>query len=563
MNLFDLAQAALAIGTLALCAPLLGRFFARVYRDEPHLLRRPLAWLERLARATIGTSYEVEMDWRVYAKTLLVFNLLGGVVVLGLQWLQGYLPLNPQNLPAVSWHLAFNTAVSFLTNTNWQSYAGETTLSYLVQMVALTVQNFVSAATGMAVAVALARGVVARQSRSLGNFWQDLVRGTVYILLPASIVLAVVLVSQGVVQSLRPAVELTTLEGASQTLPLGPAASQIAIKQLGTNGGGFFNANGAHPFENSTPLSNFLQLISILLIPAGFAFLWGELVRDQRQGRILFGVMLALLLISLAVAGWSEYAGVQASGLASAMEGKETRFGIMNSLLWSVFTTAASNGSVNAMLSSLSPLAGGAALFNILLGEVVFGGVGAGLYGIVLFVILTVFLAGLMVGRTPEYLGKKIQAHEVQMVLVGIVLPSATILLGTGVAAVLPVALSSIANPGPHGLTELLYAFASAAGNNGSAFAGLNANTPFFNVALGVAMLVGRFGVILPVLAIAGSLAEKSYSPPGIGTFTTDNALFGVLLVAVIVIVGGLTFFPALCLGPIVEHLLLNAGRTF
>lgn len=562
MNAFDILQVLLSLAVLAASAPLLGRLFARVYRGEAHLFRKPFGWLELASERAIGPAYRAEMDWRRYAKALLLFNLIGLGFTFLVQIVQAPLPLNPQALPAVPWHLALNTAISFVTNTNWQSYAGETTLSYLVQMIALTVQNFVSAATGMAVAVALGRGISARGSTSLGNFWQDLVRGTVYILLPLSLLLSIALVSEGVVQSLAPAAEVVTLEGAKQVIPLGPAASQIAIKQLGTNGGGFYNVNSAHPLENPTPFSNWLELISILLIPAGFAFLWGELIGDRRHGKVIFATMFTLLALGLGVSLWSEYASLGASS-GAFMEGKETRLGVTNSVLWSTFTTVASNGSVNSMHGSLSPLSGGVAMFNIMLGEIIFGGVGSGLYGMILFVILTVFLAGLMVGRTPEYLGKKIEAREIQMTMLAILLPSAAILIGAGVASVLPMALSSLANRGPHGLSEILYAFTSAAGNNGSAFAGLNANTPFYNLTLGLAMLIGRFGVIFPVLAIAGSLASKRYSPPSFGTFTTDNGLFVALLIGVILIVGGLTFFPALGLGPIVEHLLLQTGRTF
>ncbi len=563
MNKFDFIQILASLFTLTLLAPFLGRFFAHVYEDKEHFLKKPLGWIEGLSRKTVGPAYEREMDWKGYAGALLLFSLTGFLFTFALQLFQASLPLNPQALPAVSWHSALNTAISFVTNTNWQSYAGETTLSYLVQMTALTVQNFVSAAAGMSVAVALARGIARKNTPLIGNFWQDLVRGTTYILLPFSLILSGALLTQGVIQNFSPAVEVTTFEGGKQSIPMGPAASQIAIKQLGTNGGGYFNANSAHPLENPTPLSNWLQLISLLLIPAGFAFLFGELTRNHRQGTVLFATMMTLLVAGLGISLWAEYGANPALGGSALMEGKESRFGVTNTILWSTFTTAASNGSVNAMHSSLSPLAGGVALFNIMLGEIIFGGVGSGLYGMVLFVILTVFLAGLMVGRTPEYLGKKIEAREIRMTLLGILLPSSAILVGAGLSVILPVALSSLANPGPHGLTEILYAFTSAAGNNGSAFAGLNANTPYYNLTLGLAMVIGRFGVILPVLAIAGSLAEKKYSPPSFGTFTTDNGLFVALLLSVILIVGGLTFFPVLSLGPIIEHLLMQAGRTF
>lgn len=566
MNRYDALQILLALLPLVVLGPPLGRFLAKVYRGEGHLFAKPFGWLERLARSAVGAgNYDAEMTWKQYANALLAFSALGLGFTFLLQALQAKLPLNPQALPNVPWHLALNTAISFMTNTNWQSYAGETTLGYLVQMLALAVQNFVSAATGMAVAVALARGFAHRDATGLGNFWRDLARGTIYVLLPFSVLLAGALVSQGVAQTFSPSVETATLEGAKQAIPLGPVASQIAIKQLGTNGGGYYNANSAHPIENPTPFSNWLQLISILLVPAGFAFLFGELVQDRKHGAILFTTMFVLLVAGLSVSLWAEYRPNPALGVGAGamMEGKETRFGIANSVLWSTFTTAASNGSVNAMHSSLSPLAGAVAMLNMMLGEIVFGGVGSGLYGMILFAILTVFLAGLMVGRTPEYLGKKIEAREIQMTILGILLPSAAVLVGAGASLVLPVALASLASKGPHGLSEILYAFVSAANNNGSAFAGLNANTPYYNLTLGLAMLVGRFGVIFPVLAIAGSLAGKKYSPPSHGTFRTDNALFVALLVGVILVVGGLTFLPSLSLGPVVEHFLMRSGKAF
>ncbi len=563
MNRFDFVQIILSLFTLILVGPLLGRYFRKVYEGERQVLLLPLSWLERLSKSVIGSTYDTEMDWKKYTKALLAFNFVGLVFTFVLQLVQAHLPLNPQSLPNVPWHLALNTAISFVTNTNWQSYAGETTLSYLVQMVALTVQNFLSAATGMAVAVALARGFSRSSTGEIGNFWKDLTRGTVYILLPFSVVLGVLLAGQGVVQTISPSAEVVTLEGAKQTIPLGPVASQVAIKQLGTNGGGYYNANSSHPLENPTPLSNWLQLISILLIPAGFVFLFGELVKDRKHGTVLFVTMFVLLVMGLGVSLWAEYSQNPAIGTSALMEGKETRFGVTNSILWSTFTSAASNGSVNAMHSSLSPLAGAVAMFNIMLGEIIFGGVGSGLYGMVLFVILTVFLAGLMVGRTPEYLGKKIEAREIQMTILGVLIPSAAVLIGTGLSVVLPVALSSLASKGPHGFSEALYAFASSANNNGSAFAGLNANTVYYNLMLGAAMLLGRFGVLVPVLAIAGSLAQKRRSPPGFGTFTTNGALFVALLIGVILIVGGLTFLPSLCLGPIAEHFLMQSGRTF
>ncbi len=473
------------------------------------------------------------------------------------------MPLNPANLPNVSWHSAFNTSVSFMTNTNWQGYAGETTLSYFVQMIGLTVQNFVSAATGIAVLLALVRGLSRKSTDQLGSFWTDLTRSTLYVLLPLSILFSVVLVGQGVVQNFKTYETVQTVQGATQVIPQGPAASQIAIKQIGTNGGGYFNANSAHPFENPTPLSNFLEMLMILLIPAALTYTYGKMVGSTRQGWTIFTAMLILLLIGLSISLYAEYSSNAIFGKLPLMEGKETRFGITNSILWSTTTTAASNGSVNAMHDSLSPLAGMVAMINLMLGEVIFGGVGAGLYGMVIFVILTVFIAGLMVGRTPEYLGKKIQKFEVQMAIIAVLAPNLVILLFAALASVTAPGLTGLNNAGPHGLSEILYAYSSAAGNNGSAFAGLNANTVFYNLTLGAGMLIGRFGIIVPVLAIAGSMAKKNITPTSAGTFHTDNWLFLGLLIAVILIVGGLTHFPALSLGPISEHLLMNKGITF
>lgn len=539
--------------------PPLGIFLATVFAGKRTFLSPLLSWLEEFIYKFSGINKAEEMDWKAYAKALIYFNLLGFVFLLILQLGQKYLPFNPAHLANVSWDCAFNTAASFVTNTNWQAYAGETTMSYLTQMLGLTVQNFLSAATGIAVFLALTRGLISKTRSSLGNFWVDITRSLVYVLLPLSIILAIVLNAQGVVQTLSPYKEVTTLQGVKQTIPLGPAASQIAIKQLGTNGGGFFNANSAHPFENPTPLANFLELLAILLIPAALVYSYGVMIGNKKHGWLLFCVMFAVFAIGLGVSLWSEYS----RPIAGIHEGMETRLGITNSVLWAVATTCASNGSVNAMHSSLTPLAGGVALFNIMLGEIIFGGVGSGLYGMLHMVLLTVFLAGLMVGRTPEYLGKKIERKEMQMVLLSILLPSAAILLGAGVACVYPGALSSLSSKGPHGLSEILYAFSSTSQNNGSAFAGLNANTVFYNVVLALCMIIGRFGVIIPALVIAGSLAVKRIAPASSGTFTTDNLLFAGLLVGVILIVGVLTFFPALSLGPLIEHLLLLQGRVF
>lgn len=563
MEALEVLQLVLYFSALIACVPLLGGYMAKVFAGERTLLSGVFRPVESGIYRIAGVNPTEQQNWKTYTLALLIFNGLGFLVVFLLQLAQGSLPLNPAELPNVDPALAFNTATSFMTNTNWQSYAGETTLSYLTQMVGLAVQNFVSAATGIAVVIALIRGLTLRSGTTIGNFWVDMVRATLYILLPLALILAIVLVSQGVVQNFSDPVEATTLTGETQVLPQGPAASQIAIKQLGTNGGGFFNANSAHPYENPTPLSNFLQMFSILLIPAALTATYGKMVGSARQGWVIFAAMLFLLLLGLTVMLVSEYNTKPFSDSAAMMEGKETRFGITNSILWGATTTAASNGSVNAMHSSFSPLTGGIAMLNIMLGEVIFGGVGAGLYGMLIFVILTVFIAGLMVGRTPEYLGKKIEAHEIKMAIIAVLLPSAAILLFAAVAAVTDEGLSSRANAGPHGFSEILYAFTSAAGNNGSAFAGLNANTDFYNLLLGIAMWIGRFGVIVPALAIAGSMVSKKVTPPSPGTFPTDSTLFAGLLTAVILIVGALTFFPALALGPIVEHLLMNGGRVF
>jgi K+-transporting ATPase ATPase A chain len=563
MTWLDMAQLVIYFGLLIIATPILGTYMARVYMGKSTPLSPILRPIETIIHRLAGINPTEEQNWRKYALSLLVFNAIGFFAVFLLQLLQGMLPLNPANLSGTSLHLAFNTAVSFTTNTNWQAYGGETTMSYLTQMLGLTVQNFLSASTGIAVIIALTRGLANKSSKVLGNFWSDMVKSTLYILLPLSIIMALVMVGQGVIQNFNPYVEAQTLSGETQLIPQGPAASQIAIKQLGTNGGGYFSVNSAHPYENPTPLSNFIQVFAILLIPASLTYTYGLMVGDKRQGWTIFITMFILLIIGLSVMLISEYSTNPIYGVSGIMEGKETRFGVTNSVLWAVTTTAASNGSVNSMHSSLAPLAGGVALLNILLGEIIFGGVGAGMYGMFIFIILTVFIAGLMVGRTPEYLGKKIESREIKLVTIAVLLPNATILLFTALALLIPEALASRTNTGAHGLSEILYAFASGAGNNGSAFAGLNANTPFYNIAIGFAMLIGRFGVILPVLAVAGSMAGKKVSPSSQGTFRTDSPLFVILLIAVILIVGALTFFPVLSLGPIVEHFLMSAGRTF
>jgi len=563
MTIQDIIQVILFFSLLIGLTPILGNYMSKVFTGERHFMLPVLGWLEKLTYRFAGVNSEEETNWQSYTFGLLLFNLIGLIFVLLIQLVQLYLPFNPAHLQNVSWHSAFNTSVSFMTNTNWQGYAGETTLSYFVQMVGLTVQNFVSAATGIAVLLALIRGLSRKTTNLLGNFWTDLTRSTLYILLPLSIIFAVVLVGQGVVQNFKPYETVQTLQGAQQVIPMGPAAAQIAIKQLGTNGGGFFNANSAHPFENPTPFSNFLEMLFILLIPAALTFTYGKMVGSTRQGWTIFVAMLIMLVAGLSIALYAEYSPNPVFGHLHLMEGKETRLGITNSILWSTSTSAASNGSVNAMHDSLSPIAGMVAMINIMLGEIIFGGVGAGLYGMVIFIILTVFIAGLMVGRSPEYLGKKIDAFEVQMAIVATLAPNTVILLLSAWASVSSAGLAGLNNAGPHGFSEILYAFSSAAGNNGSAFAGLNANTVFYNLTLGMGMLIGRFGIIIPVLAIAGSLAGKKTTPPSAGTFRTDNGLFVGLLIAVILIIGGLTHFPALSLGPVIEHLLMNGGTTF
>ncbi len=561
MTTAEVFEIILFIGLLVGLAPLLGRYMAKVFTGERHFLSPVLGWLERGTYRIIGVNPNEEASWKSYLVGLLLFNLAGFVFLFLLLMCQGMLPLNPQHLPNMGAALAFNTTASFVTNTNWQSYGGENTLSYLSQMLGLGVQNFVSAATGFTVLLALTRGLARKSTTLLGNFWVDLTRSTLYVLLPLAILLSITLVSEGTIQNFDTYTKVQTIEGGHQLIPQGPAASQIAIKQLGSNGGGFFNTNSTHPFENPTPFTNLLEMLSLILLAASLTFTYGRMVGNVKQGRIIFGVMLFLMLAGLGASLYSEYSTHAALG--SMMEGKETRLGVSSSILWSVATTNASNGSVNAMMDSLSPLSGMVSMVNMMLGEVIFGGVGAGLYGMLIFVFLTVFIAGLMVGRTPEYLGKKIDAFDIKMSMVAVLAPNFVVLVFSAIAVMIPQGLSSLNNSGPHGFTEILYAFSSAAGNNGSAFAGLNANTPFYNIMIGLGMLIGRFGIIIPVMAIAGNLAQKKITPPSAGTFKTDNILFAGLLICVILIVGGLTFFPALALGPIVEHLLMNAGITF
>lgn len=561
MALHEIVQIVIFVALLIGCAPLLGDYMWRVFDGERTFFSPVLKPAEGVIYRLTGVDPQEEQTWQQYTLALLAFNVLGFLALFLMQLLQGVLPLNPQRLPGVEPLLAFNTATSFMTNTNWQSYAGETTLSRLTQMMGLGVQNFLSPATGIAVVLALTRGLVRRSAATLGNFWADLVRAVLYVLLPLSIMLAVILVSQGVVQNFDADVTATTLTGETQILPQGPAASQIAIKQLGSNGGGYFNTNSAHPYENPTPLSNFLETLALLLIPAALTCTYGRMVGSTRQGWAIFASMLVLMLMFLPILLAAEHAMNPVLGVAGPMEGKETRFGITGTALWISATTSASNGAVNAMHSSLSPLAGGIAMLNMMLGEVIFGGLGSGLYGMLVFVILTVFIAGLMVGRTPEYLGKKIEAREVKMAILAILFPAASILLFTALAMATEAGLSSRLSGGAHGFSEILYAFVSTTANNGSAFAGLNANTPFYNITLGLALWIGRFGIIVPVMVIAGGMVGKAAAPPSPGTFPTDQPLFVAMLIAVVLIVGALTFFPALSLGPIVEHFLLLSGQ--
>ena len=566
-------QILLFFGVIVLLVKPIGGFMEAIFERKKTFLDRLLGPVERLMYRIIGITPNAEQHWSVYTIGMLLFNLAGLVLLFGLQLLQGVLPLNPQGFGAVAPDVAFNTAVSFVTNTNWQSYGGESTMSYLVQMAGLTVQNFLSAATGIVLAIALIRGFVRQSGKTIGNFWVDITRCTLYLLLPLCCIYAVVLVAEGVPQNLDAYTAATTLEGSAQTIAQGPVASQEAIKMLGTNGGGFFNANSAHPFENPTPLTNFLQMISIFAIGAGLTHTFGRMAGDQRQGWAIFAAMSLLFLIGAGVAYHAESNGNPAFhtiGLATEasnqqaggnMEGKEVRFGIAQSALFATVTTAASCGAVNSMHSSFTPIGGLVPLVNMELGEVIVGGVGAGFYGMLLFAILCVFIAGLMVGRTPEYLGKKIEAKEMKMTVLAIVLVLPLSILGfSALASVHPAGAQGPLHTGPHGFTEILYAYASATANNGSAFAGLSANTPFYNIPLAIAMLMGRFLFIVPAMAVAGSLVEKRRAAISSGTFPTTGPLWALLLVAVILIVGGLTFFPALALGPIAEQLKMVAG---
>jgi K+-transporting ATPase ATPase A chain len=567
MTLIGWIQIALFCAIVVALVRPLGWYMTRVFNGEPTFLSPVLRPVEAALYRAGGVDPKREQHWLTYTVAMLFFHIGGFAILYALLRLQAMLPFNPAGQSAVAEDLSFNTAVSFITNTNWQNYGGESTLSYLAQMLGLTHQNFLSAATGIVLAIALIRGFARASARTVGNFWVDITRCTLYILLPMCIVYALFLVWQGIPQTLAPYVEATTLEGATQTIAVGPVASQIAIKMLGTNGGGFFNANAAHPFENPTALSNFVQMISIFAIGAALTNVFGRMVGNERQGWAIFAAMGVLFLAGVAVTYWAEAAGttgLNALGLAGGnMEGKEVRFGIVGSALFAVVTTDASCGAVNAMHDSFTALGGMIPLINMQLGEIIIGGVGAGLYGMLLFVILAIFVAGLMVGRTPEYVGKKIEAKEVKMAMLAILVLPLMYLGWTAVATVLPSAVAAMNNPGPHGFTEVLYAYTSQTGNNGSAFAGLSGNTLFYNVTGAVAMFVGRFWMIIPAMAIAGSLAAKKSIPVSSGTFPTTGGLFVGLVVGVIVIVGGLTFFPALALGPVVEQLAMTANTLF
>jgi K+-transporting ATPase ATPase A chain len=579
MNLYSWLQLILYLAVLLALAKPLGSYMARVLQGERTFLDGILGPVERFIYRLSGVKPDEDMNWKTYAVAMILFNTLGILAVYAIQRLQAFLPLNPAGLGAVSPDSSWNTAVSFATNTNWQGYGGEVTMSYLSQMLALTVQNFVSAATGIAVVVALIRGIVRHTAKGIGSFWVDLTRSTLYILLPLAFVLALALVSQGAVQTFAPYKTVALLQPTTdangkavteQVLAVGPAASQIAIKELGTNGGGFFNVNSAHPFENPTPFSDFLEMLAILLISGALCYTYGKMVGDTRQGWAILVTMTIIMVAFLALAVWAEQGGnpaFSAMGVDQTqsninpggnMEGKEARFGIANSALWATITTSASNGSVNSMHDSFMPLGGLVPLFLIQLGEIIFGGVGSGLYGILAFVIVAVFIAGLMVGRTPEYLGKKIESFEMKMASLILLIPILMAKVGTAIAVVSPAGLATIWNTGgPHGFSEVLYAFSSAAGNNGSAFAGLGANTPFYNTALGIVMYFSRYWLAVPALAIAGSLVKKKKVPASAGTLPTHTPLFVAWLIGVIMIVGALSFIPALSLGPIVEHLMI------
>ena len=568
MTINDLLPIVLFLCVLTLFAVPLGEFMAKVFSGRRTFLTPIVSPIEKVLYRLFGVDEKDEMSWKTYAFSLVIFNAIGIVVLFVLQLMQGLLPFNPQKFGAVRWDTAFNTAISFVTNTNWQAYGGEQTMSYFTQMVGLTVQNFLSAAVGLAAAVAFIRGFTRKTVNTIGNFWVDLTRSLLYVLIPLAIIWALVLVSQGVVQTLSGSINARTLEGEQQAIAVGPAASQVAIKQLGTNGGGFFNANSAHPFESPTPLTDFMEVFGLMIIPASLPFTFGAMLKKQRQGWAIYASMMVLFLLGLAVTLWAELQGspiFEKIGLLGGvnMEGKEVRFGVIHSILFGQSTTAVACGAVNSMHDSLIPLSGLVLIFNMAIGEVIFGGVGVGLIGMIIYAILTMFLAGLMIGRTPEFIGKKLEPYEMVMSVIAILSSAITLLVMASIAISTRTGLSSLNNAGPHGLSEILYAYASSANNNGSAFAGLNANTIFYNLTTSFAMLVGRFTTIIPALAIAGSLVRKQIVPVSAGTFPITSKLFVVMLVSVVILVGALTFFPALTLGPLLEHLFVQIGKTF
>lgn len=559
-----LVQLALFLTVLTFIALVLGEYMAKVFKGEKTLFSSILRPFEKLIYKLFGIDETLEMDWKAYSFSLIIFNILGIIALFLLQEIQHLLPFNPQGFGPLRWDSALNTAVSFVTNTNWQSYSGEATMSYLTQMLGLTVQNFLSAAVGISVAIAFIRAFTRKTTSDIGNFWVDLTRGIIYILLPLAILYSLIFVSQGIIQNLNNYTHVHTIQGAGQVIPQGPVASQESIKFLGTNGGGFFNTNSAHPYENPTALTDYMEILGLLMIAAAFPFTFGVMLNKRKQGWAIFIAMMILYLLGLGVALWSEFHGnplLSKLGVQNGlnMEGKEVRFGILNSTVFAQSTTVTSCGAVNAMHDSLMPLTGLILMFNMMIGEVIFGGVGTGFVGMLLYAILTMFLVGLMIGRTPEIFGKKLEPYEMVMAVIAVILPSIIQLTFSAIAATHPIGLSSLNNPGPHGLSEILYAFASSTGNNGSAFAGLNANTPFYNLSLAFAMLVGRFATIIPSLAIAGSLLRKRFVPEE-AKFPTTGPLFIAMLISVVIIVGALTFFPALVLGPILEHLLMGVS---
>ena len=568
MNFIDIAVLLIFFTVLVATSVFLGKYMMNVFSGTKTFMTPVIRPLERLIYRVCSVDESSEMSWKTYAWAFILFNIAGIILLTAIQMVQGYLPLNPQKLPGVKWDSALNTAISFVTNTNWQGYSGELTMSYFSQMVGLTVQNFVSAGIGMAAGLALIRGFTRKESGTVGNIWVDMTRSVLYILIPLSIITAVILMSQGVIQNFHSYVTAETLEGGKQILPMGPAASQIAIKQLGTNGGGFFNVNSAHPFENPTFISNIVETFSIILIPIAFVFMFGYMLNNRKQGRAIFATMALLFAIGLSLILWSEnkenpsYQNAGISGIQN-MEGKEMRIGVLWSGVWSQITTVTSNGSVNSMHDSYTPLAGMVQMFNMGIGEVIFGGVGVGLIGFLFYVILSMFIVGLMIGRTPEFMGKKFGPYEMGMSLIALLVPMCTAVILASIAVSVQPGLSSLNNPSAHGLSEILYAYFSAVGNNGSAFAGLNANTLFYNNTLSIALLVGRFATVLPALAIAGSLANKKIVPDSAATFPTRGILFVAVVAGVIIIMGALTFFPVFALGPILEHLFVQQSLTF